>query len=60
MNTVEISSFARHLFESQGPQAIAQAAQKAVSFEDSGDQEQARTWRQIESVLLEIRGPVES
>lgn len=60
MNAVDISALARHLFETQGSKAIAEAAQKAASFERSGDKEQARTWRQVEAVLMEMRGPHES
>ncbi|MCL4798786.1 MAG: hypothetical protein KJ025_04310 [Burkholderiales bacterium] len=56
----DISALARHLFETQGSKAIAEAAQKAVSFERAGDQAQARTWRQVEALLLEMRGPRES
>lgn len=60
MNAADISALARHLFETQGSKAIAEAAQKAASFERSGDKEQARTWRQVEAVLMEMRGPHES
>jgi hypothetical protein len=48
---------AQHLFESEGPKAIAQAAQTASAFEQAGDQEQAEFWRRIEGVLREMRGP---
>ena len=37
--------------------AIAEAAQKARSFEERGESERARNWRRIEAVLLEMRGP---
>lgn len=60
MNTADVSALARHLFETQGAKAIAQAAQKAASFEDAGDQEQAKFWRRVEAVLFEIRGPRQS
>jgi hypothetical protein len=60
MNATDISALARHLFETQGAKAIAEAAQKAVSFESAGDEGQAKTWRQVEAVLLELRGPHES
>jgi hypothetical protein len=60
MNASDISALARHLFETQGSKAIAEAAQKAASFESSGDKEQARTWRRVEAVLLELQGPHES
>jgi hypothetical protein len=60
MNATNISELARHLYETEGAQAIAQAAQKAVTCENSGDVEQARTWRRVEAVLLEMQGPHES
>jgi len=60
MNTSDISSIARHLYEEKGPQAIAEAAQKAVAYESSGDEAQAKMWRRVESVLREMRGPRES
>jgi hypothetical protein len=56
-NTADVSALARHLFETQGAKAIAEAAQKADSLEDAGDKEQARFWRRVEAVLLEMRGP---
>jgi hypothetical protein len=60
MNAADISAIARHLFEAHGAKAIAEAAQKAVSFEKAGDDEQARTWRRVEAALMEMRGPHES
>lgn len=60
MNTTDISALARHLFETKGPKAIAEAAQKAVAFESSGDAAQAKHWRRVEELLREMRGPRES
>ena len=60
MNAKDISALARHLFETQGAKAIAEAAQKAASFENTGDEEQARVWRRVEAVLSEMQGPHES
>ena len=57
MNTSDISSIARHLFATQGAKAIAEAAQKADSFEKDGDEEQAKHWRSVEAALRELRGP---
>ena len=57
MNTPDIPALARHLFETQGPQAIAEAAQKADAFADDGDPEQADIWRRVEATLREMRGP---
>ena len=60
MNAADISALARHLFETQGAKAIAEAAQKAAFFEDAGDEEQAKTWRRVEAVVWEMRGPSQS
>ena len=43
--------------KAHGFAAIAEAAQKANAFEQQGDEEQAQTWRRIETALLEMRGP---
>lgn len=60
MNSADISALARHLLATQGPKAIAEAAHKAASFDDAGDEEQSKFWRRVEAVLLELRGPKES
>jgi hypothetical protein len=60
MNTSDISALARHLFETQGAKAIAEAAQKAAAFEKSGDQEQAHMWQRVEGALREMRGAHQS
>jgi len=60
MNTSDISAIARHLYETQGAKAIAEAAQKAAAFESQGDREQAQVWRRVKAVLSEMQGPRES
>ena len=60
MNTTDISAIARHLFATQGAQAIAEAAQSAARFREAGDNEQAKMWERVESVLREMRGPHQS
>lgn len=60
MNTADVSAVAHHLFETQGAKAIAEAAQKAASSQDAGNEEQAKFWRRVEEVLREIRGPGQS
>lgn len=57
MNAADISNFAYRLYEAHGAKAVAEAAQKAVSFEKAGDKEQSKTWRRVEAVLQEMRGP---
>jgi hypothetical protein len=56
MQPIDIQDYARQLFEAHGPKAIAEAAQKATSFEQKGEREQAETWRNIEQALLLMRG----
>jgi hypothetical protein len=60
MQAIELQDYARQLFQAHGTKAIAEAAQKARAFEQQGDDEQAQTWRSIEAVLLQMRGPHES
>ncbi len=57
MNAADISALARHLFETEGAKAIAEAAQQAARFREAGDAEQAKTWERVEAVLRELRGP---
>jgi hypothetical protein len=60
MQQVELHDYARQLWEAHGPKAIAEAAQKASSFEMRGEKEWAHNWRRIEAILLEMRGPRQS
>jgi hypothetical protein len=60
MQEIDIQDYARQLLEARGDKALAEAAQKARSFEQQGDSEQARTWRHIEAAMKVMRGPHES
>lgn len=60
MDMTNVSALARHLFETQGAKAIAQAAHIAAEFERAGDRSQAKTWQRVEAVLREMRGPRQS
>jgi len=60
MTVEQISALARHLFETQGPKALAEAAQKAAEAEAAGDKEQAHTWQRVHTALQEMRGPNQS
>jgi hypothetical protein len=60
MNTTDVSAIARHLFETQGAKAIAEAAQKAEFSGQAGDMEQAKLWQRVEAALREMRGPRQS
>jgi len=57
MLAIEIEEHARKLLESQGPKAIAEAAQKARAFEEQGAADEAATWRRIESAMRTLQGP---
>ena len=60
MDSADITALAHHLFSTHGTRAVAEAARKAAAFEKTGDDAQAKAWRRIEAVLLEMRGPRES
>ena len=60
MNATDVPAFARHLFETRGPAAIAEAARRAESCREAGDKEQARMWQRVEDALREMRGPRQS
>ncbi|MFM1813486.1 MAG: hypothetical protein RLZ98_181 [Pseudomonadota bacterium] len=60
MKATEIHVFARQLRNAHGDKAIAEAAQKATSFESAGNIEQARIWRRVEAALKQMQGPRES
>jgi hypothetical protein len=57
MGEMEIHDYARQLLEAHGETAVVEAAQKACSCEESGQTEEAETWRRIEAVLKQMRGP---
>lgn len=57
MLALEIQEHARKLHDARGDKAIAEAAQKAQTFEQQGDADQAQTWRRIEAALREMQGP---
>jgi hypothetical protein len=57
MDAADISALARHMYETEGAKAIAEAAQIAASYREAGDEKQAKTWTRVEAVLREMRGP---
>jgi hypothetical protein len=57
MRETEIHERARQLFETYGPQAIVEAARKAVALEAEGEVEEAKAWRHIEDAMKMMRGP---
>jgi hypothetical protein len=57
MQATEIQEHARKLFEAHGSRALAEAAQKAASFESRREKDTARNWRRIEAALKQMYGP---
>ena len=57
MGELEINDYARQLIEAHGGRAVVEAAQKAFSYEEKGQTEEAETWRRIEAALKFMRGP---
>ena len=55
-----VHDYARQFLEAHGDKAVAEAAQRACSCEEQGDNEQAKTWRRIEAAMRLMRGPNES
>lgn len=60
MLQTEIHDYARKLLAARGPEAIAEAAQKAISFEKEGKTEDAQNWRHIADAMKQMRGPHQS
>jgi hypothetical protein len=60
MQESSIHVYARELWKARGLKAIAEAAQKATGFEDKSDAVQAKYWRRVEEILMEMRGPRQS
>ncbi|MFT7027474.1 MAG: hypothetical protein ACJAVS_001705 [Paracoccaceae bacterium] len=56
----EIEQHATQLYDAIGPRAIATAAQRARTAEETGASGEAAAWRKIETRLLEMRGPRQS
>jgi hypothetical protein len=46
--------------EAHGAQAVVEAAQKAIAFENEGKKDDAEIWRHIEAALKPMRGPHKS
>lgn len=57
MQINDINKYSAQLFEELGPKAIAVAAGRAQKAEEEGAKDDAETWRKIERVLIEKRGP---
>ena len=57
MQITDIADYARRMYETAGPKAIAIAAQRAREADESGDAAQAEDWRRIRLALMERAGP---
>jgi hypothetical protein len=57
MNETEIHEYAQQLRDAHGDRAVAEAARRALAFEQQNDKEEAKTWRHVEAALKEMRGP---
>jgi hypothetical protein len=60
MRDIEIQEYAQQLMESHGDRAVPMAANRACAFEQKRNEEESRTWRQIEAALKLMRGPHQS
>ena len=60
MTQADVSAVARHLYETHGAKAMAEAAQKAASFAKAHDEEQAKFWQRVQAAIEEMRGARES
>lgn len=60
MQEIDTQDYARQLLELRGDKAVAVAAEKARSFEKSGNSKEAETWRRIEAAIKLMRGPHQS
>lgn len=57
MGQIEVHDYARQLLDAHGEMAVVEAAQKARTFEEKGQTEEAETWRSIEAALKLMQGP---
>jgi len=60
MQKIEIQEYAQQLLQTHGDRAVLMAANRACTFEQKRNEEESRTWRQIESAILLLRGPHQS
>ena len=60
MTQIEITNYAQRLFAEYGAKAIAIAAQRMRAAQDKHEDGDADTWRRVELVLKERRGPRET
>jgi hypothetical protein len=57
MGTSDLIQYAHALYNAHGDKAEAEAAQKALAEETSGNVDEAQKWRAIRGHIKELRGP---
>lgn len=57
MDAIQTTQYARALLDAHGPQAEAEAAQKARACEAAGKRSEAEDWTRIRRVINSLRGP---
>lgn len=60
MEFEKVTQYAHALFAAHGNMAEAEAAQKVKECEESGDADQAESWRAVRAVIREMRGARQS
>ena len=60
IRVIETQEYAQQLTETHGDKVVVVAAKKACSFEEKGNVDESKTWRQIEAALKLMRGPRQS
>ncbi len=55
MNTIRITEYARQLIDAHGAAAEAEAAQKAIKADESGNPDEAEQWRRVRSAILQMK-----
>ncbi len=60
MKTTAIVNMAEELLTAHGDKAEAEAAQKAVVCEKSGNNQEAKDWLKVRAAISQMRGPSSS
>jgi hypothetical protein len=60
ISEIQIHTIARQMLERHGPEAIAHAAQNALTCEQKGQMEEATEWRHVKDAMKIIQGPHQS
>jgi len=60
ISETQIHTLARQMLERHGPEAIAHAAQNALTCEQKGQVDEANEWRHIKDAMKIMTGPHQS